>query len=64
MVSIRPYGGVGGVGVYMTRVKKAVAFDKMFAVLFLISAISLGLMALIAYAEKKCMPYRYLDEKN
>ena len=57
-------GGFGGLGVYMTRVKKAFAFDKMFAVIFLISAISLGLMALIAYAEKKCMPYRYLDEKN
>ena len=33
-------GGFGGLGVYMTRVKKAFAFDKMFAVIFLISAIS------------------------
>lgn len=51
-------GGFGGLGVYMTRVKKAFAFDKMFAVIFLISAISLGLMALVGFAEKKCMPYR------
>lgn len=57
-------GGFGGLGVYMTRVKKAFAFDKMFAVIFLISAISLALMALVEFAEKKCMPYRQLDQKN
>ena len=50
-------GGFGGLGVYMTRVKKAFAFDKMFAVIFLISAISLALMALVELAQKKCMPY-------
>ena len=57
-------GGFGGLGVYMTRVKKAFAFDKMFAVIFLISGISLALMALVEYAEKKCMPYRHLDNKE
>lgn len=57
-------GGFGGLGVYMTRVKKAFAFDKMFAVIFLISAISLLLMALVDVAEKKCMPYRNLDKKS
>lgn len=57
-------GGFGGLGVYMTRVKKAFAFDKMFAVIFLISAISLALMALVELAEKKCMPYRYQDENT
>ncbi len=57
-------GGFGGLGVYMTRVKKAFAFDKMFAVIFLISAISLALMALVEFAEKKCMPYRQLEEKK
>lgn len=57
-------GGFGGLGVYMTRVKKAFAFDKMFAVIFLISGISLALMALVEFAEKKCMPYRHLDKKN
>ncbi|MBQ2995814.1 MAG: ABC transporter permease, partial [Oscillibacter sp.] len=51
-------GGFGGLGVYMTRVKQAFAFDKMFAVIFLISAISLGLMALVDWAEKRCMPYK------
>ena len=57
-------GGFGGLGVYMTRVRKAFAFDKMFAVIFLISIISLALMALVGFAEKKCMPYRYLDKKK
>ena len=57
-------GGFGGLGVYMTRVKKAFAFDKMFAVIFLISAISLVLMAFVELAEKKCMPYRHLDKKK
>ena len=57
-------GGFAGLGVYMTRVKKAYAFDKMFAVIFLISGISLGLMTLVEYAEKKCMPYRHLDNKK
>ena len=54
-------GGFGGLGVYMTRVKKAFAFDKMFAVIFLISAISLALMALVDAVEKVSMPYRQLD---
>jgi len=57
-------GGFGGLGVYMTRVKKAFAFDKMFAVIFLISAISLALMALVDLLEKKCMPYRHLDKET
>lgn len=57
-------GGFGGLGVYMTRVKKAFAFDKMFAVIFLISIISLGLMALVELLEKKCMPYRQLNKED
>ena len=57
-------GGFSGLGVYMTRVKKAFAFDKMFAVIFLISAVSLLLMALVDLAEKKCMPYRHLNDNH
>ena len=37
-------GGFSGLGVYMTRVRKAYSFDKMFAVIFLISGLSLVLM--------------------
>lgn len=50
-------GGFNGLGVYMTRVKKAFSFDKMFAVIFLISAISLLLMAAVNILQKKCMPW-------
>lgn len=51
-------GGFEGLGVYMTRVKQAYAFDKMFAVIILISALSLVLMAAVALLKKIAMPYR------
>lgn len=51
-------GGFGGLGVYMTRVRKAFSFDKMFAVIFLISAISLLLIWAVELLEKKCMPWK------
>lgn len=51
-------GGYNGLGVYMTRVKKSYAFDKMFAVIFLVSILSLFLMWLVTVLEKAAMPYR------
>ena len=51
-------GGFEGLGVYMTRVKKAYAFDKMFAVIILISLVSLLLMALVALLKKLAMPHK------
>ena len=53
-------GGFNGLGVYMTRVKKSFAFDKMFAVIFLISALSLLLMRGVDLLQKKCMPWKQL----
>lgn len=50
-------GGFKGLGVYMTRVKKAFSFDKMFAVIFLISALSLMLMWAVNVLQRKCMPW-------
>lgn len=50
-------GGFEGLGVYMTRVKQAYAFDKMFAVIILISILSLLLMAFVALLKKAAMPY-------
>ena len=50
-------GGFKGLGVYMTRVKKAFSFDKMFAVIFMISIISLLLMKGVEFLQKKCMPW-------
>ena len=51
-------GGSEGLGVYMTRVRKAYAFDKMFAVIILISLGSLLLMKFIDIVHKKSMPWR------
>ena len=51
-------GGFEGLGVYMTRVKKAYAFDKMFAVIILISALSLVLMALIGILRGYVLRYK------
>jgi len=51
-------GGNAGLGVYMTRVKKAYAFDKMFAVILLIILISLLLMGLTKMIERRVMRYR------
>lgn len=50
-------GGFDGLGVYMTKVKKAYAFDKMFAVIILIVVISLALMLLVTLLRKVLMPW-------
>ena len=55
-------GGFEGLGVYMTRVKKAYAFDKMFAVIVFISAISLVLMGIVVSLEKISMPWVHKKE--
>lgn len=57
-------GGFYGLGVYMTRVKKAFAFDKMFAVIFLISIISLLLMWLVNIIQKICMPWERKEKEH
>ena len=46
-------GGFSGLGVYMTRVKKSFSYDKMFAVILLISVISLVLLKVIDIFRKK-----------
>ena len=50
-------GGFEGLGVYMMRVKKSYAFNKMFAVIFLISVISLTLIKAVDLLKKKSMPW-------
>jgi len=54
-------GGDAGLGVYMTRVRKSYAFDKMFAVIFLVSIISLALIRLVEYLELHATPWRHLE---
>jgi len=55
-------GGSKGLGVYMTRVRKAYAFDKMFAAIILISLVSLMLMKFIDIVHKKSMPWKGVNE--
>ena len=50
-------GGFNGLGVYMTRVKKAYAFDKMFAVIIVIVIISLLLMLAVNIIRNLSMPW-------
>lgn len=57
-------GGFEGLGVYMTRVRKSYSYDQMFAVIFIISALSLVLMGFVRILERVCMPWKrvYKDD--
>jgi len=57
-------GGFNGLGVYMTRVRKSYSFDKMFAVIFFISFISLLLVFGVTLIKKAAMPWERTDCKN
>lgn len=57
-------GGFTGLGVYMTRVRKSYSFDKMFAVIFFISAISLLLMMSVSFFQKAVMPWEKREEQQ
>lgn len=50
-------GGFEGLGVYMTRVRKAYAFDKMFAVILLVVMVSLLLMWIVNILKRLSMPW-------
>ena len=50
-------GGFTGLGVYMTRVRKSYSFDKMFAVIFFISFLSLIFMFCVTLLQKASMPW-------
>ena len=50
-------GGFSGLGVYMTRVRKAYSFDKMFAVILLIMVMSLVLMWAVEALRRVSMPW-------
>lgn len=57
-------GGFEGLGVYMTRVRKAYAFDKMFAVIFLIIIVSLLLMLAVSALRRAAMPWEKAEKKE
>ena len=50
-------GGFEGLGVYLTRVRKAYAFDKMFAVILLNVVVSLLLMKAVSLIRTLSMPW-------
>lgn len=52
-------GGYHGLGVYMTRVRKSYELDNMFAVIFLISVLTLILIGLVKLLERKVLAYQY-----
>ncbi len=56
-------GGFEGLGVYMTRVRKAYAFDRMFAVIILIVIISLILMGIVDIIRYFVMPWERVNKK-
>ena len=57
-------GGNVGLGVYMTRVRKSFSYDRMFASIIVISALSLGLMKLVELAQRPCMPWKRAERNN
>lgn len=57
-------GGFNGLGVYMTRVRKSYSFDKMFAVIFFISLISLLLMFGVTLLKDAVMPWDKKKKDN
>lgn len=60
-------GGTEGLGCYMTRVRKSFSSDKMFAVIILISVISLLLIWLTEAIQRASMPWEkahYHDRKT
>lgn len=57
-------GGFKGLGVYMTRVRKSYSFDKMFAVIFFISFISLVLMFGVTLLKRATMPWDRIKEDS
>lgn len=51
-------GGNAGLGVYMTRVRKSFSYDRMFASIIIIAALSLALMKLVELAQRAAMPWK------
>lgn len=57
-------GGFSGLGVYMTRVRKSFSYDSMFAVIIIISGLSLALMKGVDLLECVCMPWKRVKQST
>lgn len=53
-------GGYHGLGVYMTRVRKSYDLDSMFAVIFLISFLTILLVGFVKWLERRVLKHNYL----
>lgn len=53
-------GGFHGLGVYMTRVRKSYELDNMFAVILLISVLTLLLVGVVKFVERRVLRHQYL----
>ena len=57
-------GGFSGLGVYMTRVRKSFSYDRMFASIIVISALSLVLMRGVDVLERLSIPWKGREGKH
>lgn len=58
-------GGKDGLGVYMIRAKQSFETDRVFAVILIITVLSIMLLKLIGFIEKKSMPWTSMQiEEN
>lgn len=57
-------GGKHGLGVYMLRVKHSFATDKVFATIIVITLLSIGILKIITFIERKSMPWIYNQEQS
>ena len=57
-------GGDVGLGVYMTRVRKAFAYDRMFAAVVVVSAVSLMLMKVVDVIQRSALPWNRNQKVN
>ncbi len=55
-------GGTIGVGVYMTRVKSAYSFDKLFASILFVSLISICFVKLIELLQKRILKHLHIEK--
>lgn len=56
-------GGFEGLGVYMIQTKNAFSYDKMFAVIVVISVISLFFIWIVSLVERILVPWNYRNQK-
>ena len=57
-------GGKDGIGVYMLRAKFSFATDKVFGAIIVITFLSIALLKLIEFIEKKFMPWTVYDKNE